>query len=91
MRSRERASLSRETWTITVSFEQRAGAVRATSRVEDGTLSGLTGVGESSSATDQPAWLARETATVRSLEQLVRELRGIAGDDDGEHAYADQS
>lgn len=76
-------------WTVEVRFERVAGVVRATARLENGALSGLTGVGETVPVPGDPTWAASEAAAVRALGELVRELRGIVGD--GEHQFADQA
>lgn len=76
-------------WTVEVRFEWVAGVVRATARLENGALSGLTGVGETMPVAGDPSWAASETAAVRALGELVRELRGIVGD--GGQQLADQA
>lgn len=75
-------------WTVTVRFERTAGVVRATARLQDGALYGLTGVGEIVPVRGEPTWAASEAAAVRALGELVRELRGIVGD--GDHQFVDQ-
>ena len=76
-------------WTVEVRFERAAGVVRATARLNNGALSGLTGVGEIVPLSGDPTWAASEAAGVRALGELVRELRGIVGD--GGHQFADQA